>query len=117
MDKSILMLVIIHVVCKRIGFSTMIQTKFSPESAAEQQNITTYKRVSSTYDFEQGQPNLVQCAFPCTDHNNCKSVHINNEACVFGVDDVTAFEEGELVTPEPGQVLRVKGKKAFRNVM
>ena len=116
MNKSIAMLVIIYVVCKRMGFSTIIKTKFSSESVAEQQNGIIYKRVSSTY-FEQGQPNLVQCAFPCTDHNNCKSVHMNNGACVFGVDDVTVFEEGELVTPDPGQVLRVKGKKAFRNAM
>ena len=35
---------------------------------------------------------------------------MDGEACVFGVDDVTAFEEGELVTPDPNQVLRVKGK-------
>ena len=42
--------------------------------------------------------------------DNCKSVYLDGEACVFGVDDVTAFEEGELVTPDPRQVLRVKGE-------
>ena len=35
---------------------------------------------------------------------------MDGEACVFGVDDVTAFEEGEMVTPDPRQVLKVKGK-------
>ena len=42
--------------------------------------------------------------------DNCKTVHVDGEACVFGVDDVTAFEEGELVTPDPSQVLKVKGR-------
>ena len=42
--------------------------------------------------------------------DNCKSVHVDGEACVFGVDDVTAFAEGEMVTPDPSHVLIVKGK-------
>ena len=46
----------------------------------------------------------------CSNKDYCKSVYEDGEACVFGVDDVTAFEEGEMVTPDPNQVLRVKGE-------
>ena len=35
---------------------------------------------------------------------------MDSEACVFGVDDVTAFKEAEVVTPDQSQVLKVKGK-------
>ena len=90
--------------------STTTRVKFLTESVAEQQNGTTYKRVRSSY-FDEIQPNLVQCAFTCTDEGNCKSVYVDGGACVFGVDDVTMFEEGELVTPDPGQLLKIKGKK------
>ena len=41
--------------------------------------------------------------------DNCTNVYMDCEHCVFGFDDVTAFEEGEEVTTDPSQVLRVKG--------
>ena len=48
--------------------------------------------------------------FACMNEDNCKSVHVDGEACVIGIDDVTAFEEGELVTSDLTQVLKLKGK-------
>ena len=75
---------------------------------SNQQTGISYTRVGSSY-FGQVPPNSVQCTFACTSEDNCKSVYMDGEACVFGVDDVTAFEEGEEVTPDSSQVLRVKG--------
>ena len=61
------------------------------------------------WHFGPAPINSVQCAFSCKKNDKCKSVHVDGEACVFGVDDVTAFEEGELVIPASSQVLKVKG--------
>ena len=83
-------------------------TKFT-KSVVNQQNGISYKRVGSSY-FNRKPINMHLCVFACTSEDNCKSVHFDGEACVFGVDDVTAFEEGEMVTPDPNQVLRVKGE-------
>ena len=88
----------------------MGSAKFSTKSAAEQQNGLSYKRVGSSYSGRGRSISQLQCAKVCMNEDNCKSVYVDGEACVFGFDDVTAFEEGELVIPDPNQVLRVKGK-------
>ena len=90
------------------AFSTSTWVKFSIHSVCEQHNGVFYKRVGSSY-FGQMSPNSMQCTFACTNEKNCVSYYKHGEACVFGVDDVTTFEEGEVITPDPSQLLRVKG--------
>ena len=88
--------------------------KFSKESVAGQPIGISYKRVGSSFFGRSGRFSHLQCVFKCTTEDNCKSVYIDGQACVFGVDDVTVFEEGEVVAPDPSQVLRVKGKTRLR---
>ena len=84
-------------------------TKFT-KSVVNQQNGISYKRLGSSYFGRRGTVSQILCAHVCMNEDSCKSVYVDGETCVFGVDDVTAFEEGELVTPDLNQVLRVKGK-------
>ena len=102
-------LVLLILILPKVLLANIQTAKFVTESVAEQQKIILYKRVGSWY-FGQVPPNLVQCAFACTIKDSCKSVYIDGDACVFGVDDVTTFEEGDLVTPDLNQELKVKGK-------
>ena len=88
--------------------SENIKAKFYSESA-DQNDVISYKRVGSSY-FGGVSPNSVQCSFACTSEDSCKSFHMVGDDCVFGVDDVTAFEEGLPFTPAPNQVFRIKGK-------
>ena len=82
--------------------------QFSTESVAEQQIGLSYKRVGSSYFGRGRRISQLQCAKVCMNEANCKRVYVDGEACVFGVDDVTAFEEGELVSPDPRKALKVK---------
>ena len=111
MNKSIAIFMLLCVSIKTV-FSTITTTKYSTRSLAEQQNGILYKRLGSSFFGRSGRISQLQCAKVCTNEEQCKSVHVDGEACVFGVDDVTAFEEGELVTPDLNQVLRVKGKNS-----
>ena len=108
MNIITVMLILVSVILKTV-FSTTVATVFSKESVAEQQSEIYYKRVESSY-FGKVPVNLVLCAFTCTNEDNCRSIHIDGEACVFGVYDVIAFAEGEMVTPDSSQVLRIKSK-------
>ena len=90
------------------------KAKFYSESVSNQQSEIFYKRMAG-WHFGPAPINSVQCAFACKKNDNCKSVHVDGEACVFGVHDVTAFEEGELVTPNQSQNIRIKGKFFLRN--
>ena len=101
-------LFIIFYAALKTVFPSVVKETFTKQSVVEQHNGISYKRVRSSY-FGQVPLNLVHCAFACMGEYSCKSVHIDGEACVFGVDDVTAFEAGELVTPDPRQALRVQG--------
>ena len=92
----------------RVASVTIENATFYTELVSDQQIGVQYKRVNGSY-FGPVPPNSVQCAFACTNEDNCKSVYVDGEACVFGVYDVTAFGEGELVSPDPRQRLRVKG--------
>ena len=88
--------------------SETIKAKFYTKSA-DLDAVISYKRVGSSY-FGGVFPNSVQCSFACTSEDSCKSFHMVGDDCVFGVDDVTAFEEGLPFTPAPNQVFRIKGK-------
>ena len=90
--------------------ANMKSAKFSSESVPENQNGLSYKRLGRSFFGRDRKISQIQCAKVCMNEDNCKTVHVDGEACVFGVDDVTAFEEGELVTPDPSQVLNVKGR-------
>ena len=109
MNISIATFIFLCVSVKTV-FSTITITKYSTKSLAEQQNGILYRRLGSSYFGRSGRISQLQCAKVCTNEDNCKSVYVDGEACVFGVDDVFSFEEGELVTPNSNQVLRVKGK-------
>ena len=108
MNKIISVILIISISSKAVAVN-MLTAQFSTETA-EQQNGLSYKRVGSSFFGRSGRVSQLQCAKVCVNEDNCKTVYVDGEACVFGVDDVTAFEEGEVVTPDPSQVLRVKGK-------
>ena len=108
MNKRVTILFVVSVVLKTV-VSTIITAKYSTASAAELHHGIYYKRVGSSYFGRGRRISQLQCAKECMNEDNCKSVHVDGEACVFGVDDVTVFEEGEAVTPDPSQVLRVKG--------
>ena len=71
------------------------------------------ERVGSSYFGCSGRTSQIECAKVCMNEDSCKNVYVDGDACVFGVDDVTAFEEGEMVTPDTSQVLRVKGRIAL----
>ena len=43
-------------------------------------------------------------------YDNCKSVYVDGDDCVLGVDDVTAFEKWEVILPDPLQMVKVKGR-------
>ena len=90
------------------------KAKFYSESVSNQRSEIFYKRMAG-WHFGPAPINSVQCAFACQKNANCKSVYVDGEACVFGVNDVTAFEEGELVTPNQSQNIRIKGKFLLRN--
>ena len=113
MSKNIAFFLLLFVGLHTV-FSTITTTKYSTRSLAEQQNGSSYRRLGSSYFGRSGRISQLQCAKVCTNEEQCKSVYVDGEACVFGVDDVTAFEEGELVTPDSNQVLRVKGEKLLR---
>ena len=101
--------ILITSISSNVVTTNMLTARFYTETA-DQQNGISFKRVRSSYFGRSGRVSQLQCAKVCVNNINCKSVHVDCEACVFGVDDVTAFEEGELVTPAPSQLLRVKGK-------
>ena len=90
------------------------KAKFYSESVSNQRSEIFYKRMAG-WHFGPAPINSVQCAFACKENENCKSVYVDGEACVFGVDDVTAFAEGQLVTPNQSQNIRIKGKALLRN--
>ena len=108
MNQSTAIFMLLCVSVKTV-FSTSTTTKFSVSSLAEQENGISYKRLGSSYFGRRGTVSQILCANVCMNEDSCKSVYVDGETCVFGVDDVTAFEEGELVTPDPRQALRVKG--------
>ena len=83
--------------------------KFHTKSVAMHGNGNVYKRVGSWYFGCSCKLSKLQCARACANEPNCKSVYVDGKACVFGVDDVTTFVEGEIVTPGPNQKLSVKG--------
>ena len=87
----------------------MEKTKFYKGFAMHPYSGMFYKRMAG-WHFGPGPINSVQCAFNCLNEEDCKSVYVDGEACVFGVDYVTVFEEGERVTPDQSQVVRVKGR-------
>ena len=90
--------------------ANMEKANFFKELASDQSSGMIFKRMTALF-FGQAPPNSVQCAFACMKDDNCTSVYMDGQDCVFGFNNVTAFEEGELVTPDPRQVLKMKGKK------
>ena len=106
--------ILILLLTLRVVKANIKTTKFYTESVAEQPDTISFKRVGSSYFGRNGRISQLQCARVCTNEEGCKSVYVDGETCVFGVDDVTAFVEGEVVTPDPNQVLRVKGKIPLR---
>ena len=86
------------------ALATVRTGRFYTKSVAKHGNGNVYKRVGSSCKISK-----LQCAKACANEPNCKSVYVDGKACVFGVDDVTAFVEGEMVTPDPNQKLSVKG--------
>ena len=87
----------------------MEKANFLKEHASDQRSGTVFKRMTALlFFFCQSPPNSVQCAFACMKEDNCTRVYMDCQHCIIGFDDVTAFEEGEEVTPDPSQVLRVK---------
>ena len=88
------------------------KAKFYSESVSNQRSEIFYKRMAG-WHFGPAPINSVQCAFACMNEDNCTSVYMDGEACVFGLRNSTAFEEGEVVTPNPNQALRVKGRAMF----
>ena len=96
----------------KIAFGISEKAKFYKAFVSDQESGIVYKRVAAWY-FGLVPPNSVQCVFACMNEDNCTSVYMNGEACVFGLRNSTAFEEGEVVTPNPNQTLRVKGRAIF----
>ena len=96
----------------KIAVAISEKAKFYKAFLSAQESGIVYKRVAGWY-FGPVPPNAVQCAFPCMIEDNCTSVYMDGEACVFGLRNSTAFEEGEVVTPNPNQTLRVKGRAIF----
>ena len=107
MNKIIVAVLMILIVSRTVSGNTKTAQFFT--ESVEHQNGISYKRVGSSYFGRSGRSSQLQCAKVCMNEDNCKSVYVDGEACVFGVDDVTAFEEGELVIPASSQVLKVKG--------
>ena len=108
MNKSPEISIYLILVVLNTTFSASSWVKFSTESVAEQENGVWYKIVESSY-FGHMPPNSMQCVFACTIEDNCVSFYKYGEACVFGLDDVTAFEGEKVVMPDTSQLLRVKG--------
>ena len=99
-----------------VSLATILTTVYhSAESLADYQSVALYKRVISWQLGIKTRISVLLCALICAHHDNCKSVYVDGEACVFGVDDVTAFEEGEVVTPDPSQGLKLKGRSLYIN--
>ena len=114
MNKSAEISIYLILVVLNTTFSASSWVKFSTESLAEQESGVWCKRVESSY-FGHMPLNSMQCVFACTIEDNCVSFYKHGEACVFGVDDVTAFEGGDAVIPDPSQLLRVKGNRCFEH--
>ena len=108
---KIFVTILIISITSRAVTANMRVAQFSTESLSGQQNGLLFKRVGSSFFGRGRRISQLQCAKVCMNEVNCKSVYVDGEACVFGVNDVTAFDEGELVTPDPRQVLKMKGKK------
>ena len=83
-------------ITSKVVSENMKSAKFTTKSAEQQNAIIMYmyKRVKSSYFGRRKRISQLQCAKVCMNKDHCKSVYVDGEACVFGVDDVTAFEEG-----------------------
>ena len=114
MNKIFVAVLIISITSRAVSANVKV-AQFSTESVAEQLNELSFKRVGSSYFGHGRRISKLQCAKVCMNEVNCKSVHVDGEACVFGVDDVSALEEGELITPDPSQVLKLKGRAFKKN--
>ena len=89
--------------------------KFLPVTVAEISGIYQYKKMgTSSYFGLSGQNSKAKCAIVCLHEDECRSFYTDSGACVFGVtSDVTAFKNGEEVTPDEDQKIQVKGKIYF----
>ena len=90
--------------------------KFVQETVAQQNTITGYKKIGTSSHFGLfGQNSKTQCSEVCLHEDDCRSVHMEGGACVFGVSgDVTAFHgEGVNTTPPQDQIIKTKCKYMF----
>ena len=99
---------------------TKKQAKFVTETAVEQTDVNSYKKIgTSSYFGLIGQNSKAKCAIVCLHVDNCRSVYVEDGACVFGVSgDVTAFDDdgnSEETTPPEGQLVKVKCKYLLRS--
>ena len=92
----------------KVAIANIDKATFYTKFKSAQDSGLIYKRMASLY-FGPVPPNLVQCAFICTKEDNCKSVYIDGEACVFGVYDIATFVEGQVVTPDHRQDVKIIG--------
>ena len=101
--------------CFGVSFSSRKAAKFVSETVAESSGTNTYKKIRrSSYFGLFGENSKSKCTIVCLHQDTCESVHMDGEACVFGVsDDVTAFEEGEETNPYGNQ--RILSKSMFLN--
>ena len=99
-----------------LSYASKKTAKFVVETVAERSDIKSYKKVgTSSYFGLFGQNTKAKCTIVCLHEDNCRSVHMEGGACVFGVGgDVTAFEEdGEDVHPNRGQRIHAKSTYQF----
>ena len=83
-------------------------------ASAEYSDLEFYKIRSST-EFGLSLPNSIfQCSTICMNEDECRSFHLEEGACVFGVDrNRTSFFDGQQIDVAEGQLIRVKGGYFF----
>ena len=81
---------------------------FLPSTIAQQNSNLIYKKFNINRDFSSQNPRF--CVFLCLKYDACTSFYIVGGACVFGLSyDVTAFANGDYVTPDANAPLKIKG--------
>ena len=99
------------VFCFGIVFASQKAATFTSETVAQRLDIIKYKKIERSLLFNLfGQNSKTQCSEVCVNEFSCKSFHVDDGACVFGVAfGVTSFDEdGEEATPDGEQRIQAK---------
>ena len=80
-------------------------------ASAEHSDLVFYK-IRSSLEFGLSLPNSIfQCSTICMNEDECRSFHVEEGACAFGVDrNRISFFDGQQINVAEGRTIKTKDK-------